>query len=202
MHKDQLAVSSAVLKMKLIGFLLFISAFSAFAGDLSLQPAPGSKAKVPYVERYRILVDLDDDGAKDLLLSGPIGQFGTMGGLWEVYFNRDGNYQLIGEIWAHPLAIAFEPDQSRFQSQSMSHRFTRIWVYLKSSGSAGAFGYYRVGRDTVDEMTTIEIYPGDGGTEIGRAIYQAAFQKSSIPYELQHSETTENGTVAWKEFKH
>lgn len=118
-----------------------------------------------------------------------------------VSLNWDGDYRPIGEIWAHPLAITFEPDQARFDSAPKTHRFARVWVYLKSSGSAGVFGYFRVGKDSVDEMASIEIYPGDGGTDLGRAVYEAAFNKSPIPFEMQRSATAEDGSVAWNEFK-
>ena len=77
-------------------------------------------------------------------------------------------------------------------------RYARIWVYLKSSGNAGSFGYYRVGEKSVDEIEPIEIYPGDGGTALGNAIYGATFKQSPIPYTIQRSATDERGKVTWR----
>lgn len=187
--------------MKTIAALLLFGSFTALAGDPSRKAQPDPTGKAKYAERYRIIVDLDDDGANDMLLSGSPDEFGTMGGPWAVYLNRDGDYKRIGEVWAHPLAISFEPDQARIHNDPKTHRFARVWVYLKAGGSAGSFGYFRVGRDSVDDMTSIEIYPGDGGTDIGRAVYEAAFKKSPIPFKVQGSATAEDGTVTWNEDK-
>ena len=187
--------------MKTIAALLFIGSIPMLAADPSLKAKPDPTGKVKYVERSRIIVDLDGDGTNDMLLSGSPEEFGTMGGPWAVYLNRDGDYKRIGEVWAHPRAIVFEPDQARILNEPKSHRFVRVWVYLKTSGSAGSFGYFRVGKDSVDEMTSIEIYPCDGGTGIGRAVYEAAFKKSPIPFKIQGSTTAEDGTVTWNKDK-
>ena len=187
--------------MKTIAGLLLIGSLSALAGDPSLKPQPDPTGKAKYAERYRIIVDLDGDGMDDMLLSGSLDEFGTMGGPWAVHLNQDGDYKRIGEVWAHPLAIAFEPDQSRIHTDPKTHRFARVWVYLKASGRAGSFGYFRVGKDSVDEMASIEIYPGDGGTDIGRAVYEAAFKKSPIPFKIQRSTTADDGAVTWNESK-
>jgi hypothetical protein len=189
-------------KMKLITGLMLIGTIGALAADPSSKPHPDPTGKAKYAERYRIIVDLDGDGAADMLVSGGPDEFGTMGGPWTVYLNRDGDYKAKGEVWAHPLAIAFEPDQARISSDPGTHRFARVWVYLKASGSAGSFGYYRVGKDSVDKMTSIEIYPGDGGTDLGRAVYEATFKQSPIPFKIQRSTTAEDGTVTWHESKH
>ena len=128
--------------MKTIAALLFIGSIPMLAADPSLKAKPDPTGKVKYVERSRIIVDLDGDGTNDMLLSGGPEEFGTMGGPWAVYLNRDGDYKRIGEVWAHPRAVAFEPDQARIQTDPKSHRFARVWVYLKASGSAGSFGYF------------------------------------------------------------
>ncbi len=124
-----------------------------------------------------------------------------MGGPWTVLLSRNGNYIPIGEVWANPMAIAIEPDQARIHTDPKIRRFARIWVYLKSSGSAGSFGYYRVGGESVDKIKSLEIYPGDGGTALGNAIYDATFKKSPIAYRVQRSATDADGTVRWSESK-
>jgi hypothetical protein len=187
--------------MKLTIGLLLLGAISVFAADPSLKPYPDPTGKAKYSERYRILADLDGDGVDDMLLSGSPDEFGKMGGPWTVFLSRKGDYKKIGEIWAHPMALAIEPDRARIYKDPKMHRFARIWVYLRASGSDGSFGYYRVGRDSVDKLNSIEIYPGDGGTDLGNAIYKATFKDSPIPFMLQRSITGEDGKVTWAESK-
>lgn len=189
--------------MKLLAFLLLQSVFLAAAEDPSLIPHLNSLdgAAQKYSERSRILTDLNGDGVEDMLLSGGPEAFGTMGGPWTVYLSQGGDFKAIGEVWAHPMAIAIEPDQDRIQTDAKARRFARIWVYLKSSGRNGSFGYYRVGNESVDGIKAVEIYPGDGGTDLGRAIYEATFKKSPIPFKIQHSTTGDDGKVTWTESK-
>lgn len=185
--------------MKLIPHLLIFASLHAAAADPSLEPHPDPTGQKKYGERFRILTDLDGDGVDDLLLSGGPEAFGKMGGPWEVRLSRKGEYVRIGEITAHPLAIAIEPDQARHQKDLKLRRYARIWAYLRSSGSAGRYGYYRVGEHSVDEIQAIEIHPGDGGTALGNAIYDATFKNSPIPFTVQRSQTTEDGKVTWSD---
>ena len=185
--------------MKPLQYLLILSLFQTARADPSLTPLldadDGSGQK--YAERFRILTDLDGDGVDDMLLSLGKQAAGAMGSTFTVYLSREGEFSRIGEIWAHPGALTIEPDQGRFDKDRKTRRFSRIWVYLKSSGTAGSFGYYRVGEDSVDKMEDVEIYPGDGGTDLGRAIYEAAFKKSVIPFTVEKSVTDSGGKVVW-----
>ena len=185
--------------MKSVFLLLILTSLHALADDPSLKTLPDPTGKAKYAERQRILSDLDGDGHSDMLLSGSPDEFGTMGGPWTVYLSRMGENVRIGEVWAHPMAIAIEPDQARIHKDLKTRRFARIWVYLKASGSAGTFGYYRVGEESVDEIKSIEIYPGDGGTVVGNAIYKATFKQSPIPFTMERSTTGDDGTVKWPE---
>jgi hypothetical protein len=189
--------------MKLLACLLLSTALQAVAGDPSLLPYPNPTegAVQKYSERLRILTDLDGDGMEDMLLSGGPESSGTMGRAWTVYLSRKGDFRAIGEVWAHPMAIAIEPDQDPIQTDAKARRFARIWVYLKSGGGKGSFGYYRVGNESVDQIKAIEIYPGDGGTDLGRAVYEAAFKKSPIPFKVQQSTTSDDGKVTWADAK-
>jgi len=183
--------------MKLIAPFLLVAACHAMAGDPSHKAFEDPTERAKYAERYRILVDLDGDGVNDMLLSGSPDEFGTMGGPWTVYLNREGDFVEVGEVWAHTMAIAFEPDQARISNDPKTRRHARIWVYLKSSGSNGSLGYYGVGEDSVDKATGVTIYPGDGGTELGRRLYEATFKQSPIPFTMERSTTTETGKVTW-----
>jgi hypothetical protein len=78
--------------------------------------------------------------------------------------------------------------------------YARIWVYLKSSGSAGRLGYYRVGPSSIAKSEFLEIYPGDGGSPLGNALYQAVLQRSPIPYRLERSHTDPQGRVTWQPY--
>ncbi len=134
-----------------------------------------------------------------MLLSGGPDEFGRSGGRWTVYLNRKGDFVAVEDVWAHPMAIAFEPDQARINNAPKERRYARIWVYLRLSGNAGNHGYYRVGEDTVDEMASIVIHPGDGGTPLGNAISKATFKESPIPFTMQRSTTDQDGKITWNE---
>lgn len=181
--------------------LLFLAAAPATWADPSLAPQRHPIEENQYVERHRIVTDLDLDGADDLILSHGVGMSGMSGPSWEVYLRRGDEFKNVGWIHAHPLAIAFEPDQGRFYKEQAERRHARIWVYLKSNGSSGAFGYFRVGEESVDDLHCIDIYPGDGGTPLGNALTEAAFEKDSpIPYLIEISTTSPDGQVTWKTF--
>lgn len=181
--------------------VLFLVA-SAQAADPSLQAVrsvleseDGTKS---YGERWRVLADLDGDGVKDMILSTETGIFGNSGGHWTVYLNRDKDWQAVGNIHAHPRAISIEPDQNLTLKDSKSRSHARIWVYSRAGGGAGSLGYYRIGEKSVEDLQSVEIFPGDSGTNIGRRLYKAAFEESSIPMQLEFSETDETGKVRWK----
>lgn len=198
---DELDVSAK--NMKTLACLLLSSNLLLAKDDPSILPLqnPSEVANSKYSERLRILTDLDGDGVEDMLLSGGPETSGTMGRTWTVYLSRSKDFRRIGEVSAHPIAIAIEPDQDRAQTDAKIRRFARIWVYLKSSGRNGSFGYFRVGDNSVDEMKAIEIYPGDGGTDLGRAIYDATFKQSPTPFKIQQSTTSDDGKVTWSESK-
>ena len=171
---------------------------SSDIADPSVKPQLGIVKNGGYVERSRIIVDLDGDGMDDILLSGGPEEFGTMGGPWSVLLRREEGFARVGEVWAHPAAISFEEDQSRISKNFKTRRYTRIWAYLKSSGRVGSFGYYRVGDSVVDELQGVEIYPGDGGTSLGNALFGAAFRESPIPFRVERSLTSVTGNVTWQ----
>lgn len=183
--------------MKTIFSIIFLTWTQAFAADpcaIALKDPTGQKT---YVERFRIAVDLDGDGTKDLILSDGPQTFGTMGGSWTIYLSRNGSFEKVGNITAHAKAISIEPDQDRIVKDSEKVRFARIWVYLRGSGRAGSFGYFRVGEKAVDDLQRIELYPGDAGTSLGRDVYEATFKNSPIPFTVESSNTSEDGTVTW-----
>jgi len=184
-------------KLRFLLGVVLLAALRAAPDDPSLTPLRSWVVPGEFSERFRILVDLDGDGVNDLLLSGGPEAFGMAGGPWEVYLNRRGALIRVGEILAHPLAIAFEPDPGRIMKEVRDRRYVRIWTYHRSSGSEGALGYFVVRENAVDALKSIEIYPGDGGTSLGNAIYDATFTHSPIPFTMERSVTSADGKVTW-----
>ena len=54
--------------------------------------------KDPYDERYRIFVELNQDGHEDVIMSDPLSQRGTGGHAFNVYLWTNGNYVSIGDV--------------------------------------------------------------------------------------------------------
>lgn len=180
---------------------LLIANLSAAPEDPSAQPLKADGAEKEYRERWRVLADLDGDEKDDLILSDGPETFGKSGGSWTVYLRRGEKFKKVGAIFAHPRAIAIEPDHARNQRDLKDRHFARIWVYLRGGAGAGSFGYYRISESKVDELLKLELYP-DGDDELGRGIYKATFESESpIPYSLEYSSTDEQGKVTWAEAK-
>lgn len=175
--------------------VLWVSAlglFPIFAIDPSTQPLSDITGQQKYRERSRILVDLNGDGAKDLLLSNPL-TAGNSGVDWEVYLQREGDYHKIGNLWAHSKAVSFERPAGDVHAGVIA----RAWVYIRGGAGKGAFGYYLLKESSIDELKSLEIAPDLDNGGIGANIYTATFEKSPIPFELETSTTTEDGKVSW-----
>ena len=64
--------------------------------------------KDPYDERYRIFVELNQDGHEDVIMSDPISQRGTGGHTFNVYLWTNGNYVCIGDVGGHLSSLYVE----------------------------------------------------------------------------------------------
>ena len=184
------------IKGMLAGAVVMVS-MAVFTADPSSIPEQDITVQKKLVERWRICADLDGDGVQDMMLSGGPATFGNAGGSWGVYLSRDGEYLRLGDIFAHPMAIAIEPDRDRYQTDENKRRYARIWTYSRGSASSGMLGYYRVGEKTVDTFECLEVYPGDGGTCLGNGVIDAVFKESPVPFTLEYSSTDENGNLLW-----
>jgi hypothetical protein len=180
----------------LVAVLQIASLLPAFAADPSTVAWPDPWGKQKFAERHRIVADLDGDQVDDLLLSG--NRNGKAGLIWTVYLKRGDAYIEVGSITAHPMAISIEPDHDRSQSEPDRRFHARIWTFEPGSGREGTLGYYRVGEKKIEDFTGVEIYPGDAGTELGNAVYKAAFAASPIPFRMEESTTDADGTVHWE----
>ena len=120
----------------------------------------------PSVDEYlEINADLNGDGITDRLVSEPIRAFGNSGGNWEVFLGNKKGLVSVGHIFAHPLALRMEQNGDS----------VKIWVYLRGGAASGAFGFYVLKEGRISDLKTIEISPGDGGTDLGRALYATVF---------------------------
>ncbi len=182
--------------MKRAPLILLLSAAALLPGlgaDPSTEALPDETGRQKYRERSRILVDLDGDGKKDMLLSNP-DTAGNSGVDWSVYRRRQDGFHRIGNVWAHPDAISFE----RIPGESHKGVLARIWVYIRGGAGKGSFGYQPVTETSVGDIEAIGIYPAPGNGGIGEKLYAATFRGDSpVPFELQHSKTTDDGAVSW-----
>ena len=166
--------------------------------DPSRVAARSEQEEGRFVERLRLLADLDGDGERDMLLSGSPGNFGNAGGPWTVYLRRGGEFKAAGELFAHPKAIAIEPDQDRFRREIGDKRYARVWAYLRGGAGAGQIGFFRIGEEKVDEYSHIEIHLGNEDKGIGKSIYDGVFgAPSPIAFTLEASTTSTDGKVSW-----
>jgi len=175
--------------------VLWVSALGLlpiFAADPSMQPLSDITGRQKHRERSRILVDLDGDGIRDMLLSNPL-TAGNSGLDWDVYLQREGDYHRIGNLWAHSKAVSFERPAGDVHAGVIA----RVWVYIRGGVGKGAFGYYHVKESSIEELKSLEIAPDPDNGGIGANIYAATFRKSPIPFELETSTTADDGKVSW-----
>lgn len=181
--------------------LCLVAVAAGFGGDRAVPAQAQDTATDPH--RLRIITDLDGDGVDDALVSKPLAMFGMSGGAWDVCLGRDGGTEMLGEITAHPSAVTLEPVGQELPGAAAAPAggvFARIWVYLRKSGSQGQLGYYEVGMEGVGPLRAIEIQPGDGGTDTGRALYEAVFGSSPITYRVEEGRADPNGSLRWRPY--
>lgn len=91
---------------------------------------------------------------------------GNSGRLWDITIGGS----RIGQLWGHHLAMRLEDDPGRHQ--------VRVWAYLRHGGRSGRLGYYVITEHAIAPFSSIDIFPGDDGTDLDNAMYQAVFQDS------------------------
>lgn len=154
--------------------------------DPSSSPATDYTEKI--VERYRFVVDLDQDGDKDLILSDGIHLFGNAGGPFHIWINEGGQYKDIGVIFAHPFAVSLEHYNGR----------NKLWLYQRGGGGTGMLGYVVIHEDRLLEPQLIEIHPGDSGTEMSQQLYNSIFEG---PNRLTvEKSTSTDKTITWEPY--
>jgi len=117
--------------------------------------------------RFYAEIDLTGNGLKDIIISEPVFMSGRSGKTWFVHLCVTTNQykRFPVEIFGWPLAL-----ETHYNS-------TRIWGYSRLSGSQGAIQHWEFNkRGEYTESSRLDIYPGDGGTDTGNAIYNAIFK--------------------------
>ena len=118
-------------------------------------------------KRWLIEEDFNNDGVVDRAISEKLENFGKSGGHFTIYLKLKGKFKKLGEVYLHPAAYCIEG----------RHEESRIWTYLIISAGAGLLRAYTIKKGKLNEAGSIEINPGDGGTELGRAIYKTIFRR-------------------------
>ena len=147
--------------------------------------------KDPYVERYRLFVELNQDGHEDVILSEPISQSGTGGLSYDVYLWTNGNYVCIGDIGGHLGSIKVEH----------INELTRvIWTYSHSSCQSGVIGTFVVEGWRCVDHRHCHIELGDEGRTpptVGRQLLDIINKTATVPIRIEKTET-KDGKVRWQ----
>ena len=116
-------------------------------------------------------IDLNGDSIKDEIRSGPSSLFGNAGGPLVVRLSASDN---------SPEVAYLIEGNGRFAIESFGDNApVRLWTYWHVSSIEGVLTSYRFRKSGV-ETSHITINPGDGGTETGRAIFNAVFRKDNV----------------------
>ena len=147
--------------------------------------------KNPYVERYRLFVELNQDGHEDVIMSAPINQSGTGGLTYGVYLWTNGNYVCIGDIDGHLGSIKVEH----------INELTRvIWTYSHSSCQSGSLGTFVVeGWCCVDHRHCHIELGGEGQTPptVGSQLLDIINKTATVPIRIEKTET-KDGKLCWR----
>lgn len=143
-----------------------------------------------YLERWRIVTDLNGDGKDDLILSDTKDTFGNAGGGWVVYISCNGFWRCVGDVGLYPGAFTFD----------RVHDEVDLWFYSRSSAQEGYFGYYSFHSGGMRESKNQIFVRTEGADEnvfgcMDKAIFGYDHRH---PYRFDTSETSTNGIVSWK----
>ena len=144
----------------------------------------------PYLERWRIVTDLNGDGKDDLILSDTKDTFGNAGGGWLVYISSNGFWRCIGDVGLYPGAFTLD----------RVHSEVDLWYYFRSSAQEGHFGYYSFHSGGMRECKNQIFVRTEGADEnvfgcMDKAIFGYSHRH---PYRFDTRETSTNGIVSWK----
>lgn len=164
----------------------------ATCGNLVSDPSavPLLRGDSTYAERFRILGDINFDGTQDMVLSGDVSSSGQSGIQLTLFLQTDsGRFKEVGRMWAWPWRIAVEKLNDEI----------RIWGTSHHNAQTSGLYYYELVNDSLVNRKGMTIHPGDGGTNIGRAIAAAVINNSDAKLVVQRSRTLTDGKVVWED---
>ena len=147
--------------------------------------------KDQYDERYRIFVELNQDGHEDVIMSAPISQRGTGGLSYEVYLWTNGNYVCIGDIGGHLESIHVE---------HIDECTRTIWTYSHGSACSGAIGTFTVKGWQCYDNRCCHVELGEEGRNpptVGSQLLEIIQKTATVPMRIEKSETRD-GKVLWR----
>lgn len=136
---------------------------------------------------FRMLADLNFDGAADMILSK--GQpedgitCGTSGCPVVIYLKQADGLFLGLDHWLHPLAVGLS--KARDGEGTLS-------AYGRLSGQEGSIAYYRIGRDSV---TQTRVVPFRADIEADQKLYASLFN-SGTTLKAEFG-SCQNGMIFW-----
>ena len=121
-------------------------------------------------ERRYAEFDLDGDGTNDLVLSESVSLGGTGGLVYNMYVGvGQGRFKKLDQILAGAFAV------------EVHGQTKRLWSYSHCSSQSGTIQYcYFDRKGRFKKSQALMIHPGDGGSEIGNAVYESIFNKKTI----------------------
>jgi len=147
--------------------------------------------KNPYVERFRLFVELNQDGHEDVILSAPISQRGTGGLSYGIYLWTNGNYVCIGSIGGHLESIHVEHIDE----------YTRtIWTYSHCSACSGSIGTFTISGWRCTDNRCCHVELGEEGRNpptVGSQLLDIIAKTATVPMRIEKSETRD-GKVNWR----
>ena len=120
-------------------------------------------------ERRYAELDLNRDGTNDLVLSESVSLGGTGGLVYNLYVGvGQDRFRQIDRFLAGVMATETHAGT------------TRLWLYSHMSAASGTIQHICFDqKGLLQKSLAFIIYPGDGGSEIGNATYQAIFNKKT-----------------------
>lgn len=121
-------------------------------------------------ERWYADLDLNGDGTNDLILSTSVSDGGTGGLLYNLYLGiGQDEFKKLDQFLAGGFAVEVHGGTRR------------LWTYSHLSSQSGTIQYrYFDPQGRFQKSHPLLIYPGDGGSEIGNAIYASIFNEKTI----------------------
>ena len=164
--------------MKMLGVIIILAASSlTTAADAPIKTraeifAPVNRPDLRNQDSEYSELDLNGDGIDELIMSGPMSFHGTGGLTYTLYRGLgDEKYEELIGFLAGPLAL---------EDCNPSHE-KHLWGYSHRSCRSGIIFYFSFDRKGVFQGSpSLEIYPGDMGTEMGNSIYRSIFNEKTI----------------------